>query len=399
MTNKIPYLVSADIHFGVMDSERLLDELQLLLDEAKKIKDGVIVISGDLYDFAMSASSVHFKASLQFIVQLMFIALANNSKIRILKGTLSHDANQLETIDTLRKTLPCDIRFIMRAEAELIFPGLRVLYLPEEYHENPEEYYDPFIGNDVEPYGLIFGHGMFDKAKFHAEMQETEITHPHIYHFPVKVLEEKCTGFTYFGHIHKCLTYGRCKYINSFSRFGHGEEDDKGFYIGSFDTETKKATDQYIINTKARTFHTHILPSESELYELFPNPSELVYELLKFTDQLTFQYDQVRLKVEIPVSYDQANLLNEILVEMYSKKSRLKLVVESVRRQKIDEEIKKEMVEMVKDMSDLLSDKVDIAEKLHLFIKRKKGVFIEVSKIAKIIDKYLPAILDKITTK
>lgn len=400
MSSKIQYLVTADIHFGVMDSDRLLKELQLIIDYAKEITNGLIVISGDLFDFAMSASSSHYKAALQFLMQLMFICLSNNNKLRILKGTLSHDANQLEALDELRKVFPCDVRFIMTVEEELVYPGLRVLYLPEEYQEHPEEYYEPYLGSRAEgEYGLIFGHGMLDKATFHAEMQETEVTHPHVYNFPVDTLEERCTGYIYFGHIHKRLSFGRCKYINSFSRFGHGEEDDKGFYIGTYDTQTDLAEDIFIVNKAARTFYTHHILSDHELYEQYPNPSNFVYELLKETDQLTELYDQVRIKVEIPASYEQGNLLNAILVETYTRKQRIKLVIVSVKKEKVNDEIKQEMVDMVKEMGGLLSDKLEMPEKLQMFIQRKKGILIEISKITKIIDKYLPAILDKTSIK
>ena len=130
----------SDIHFGAFDTDILLKELKFnFLKVLKKMpKLDVIFIQGDLYNHELSLNSKGAYNSFKFKDELEDVALDKNSKIRVFKGTRSHDFNQLNNLKFGNRI---DFKIINSVCKEKLFKNYKVLYLPEEYMNNPKKYY------------------------------------------------------------------------------------------------------------------------------------------------------------------------------------------------------------------------------------------------------------------
>ena len=127
-------LVIADIHAGAMESDRLfyeLDENFIKYIKSMKLID-FIVIAGDLFDSKLSLNSEHVRSIFAFLKELADLCVKKNIKLRIIKGTESHDNKQLDTLRFLTHS-NLDIKIFDKVCDEELFPGCNVLYIPEEY--------------------------------------------------------------------------------------------------------------------------------------------------------------------------------------------------------------------------------------------------------------------------
>lgn len=224
----------SDIHFGAFDSDDLIDELKYyFLRQLKKMpKLDVIFIQGDLYHYELSLNSRAALNSFKFINKLQEIAYEKNAKIRIIKGTKSHDYNQLANIKFNKRI---DLKIIDTVKVEEIFEGYKVLYLPEEYVNDQEEYYGEYL-NPINKYDVIIGHGMVEEVSFKKFSSEVQLKSAPI--FKSKDLINACKGFISFGHIHTSyIIKDKIYYTGSFSRWCHGEEEPKGFYFSLYSTK------------------------------------------------------------------------------------------------------------------------------------------------------------------
>lgn len=238
-----------DIHFGAFDAEQLYRELKKnMIDKLEKLPVlDVIFIQGDLYHYELSLNSKHALYSFKYFDKLIKIAKKKKAKIRVVKGTKSHDHNQLENL--LAYSDEVDIKVINNVEVEFI-NGVKILYLPEEYISDPEEYYKEYFSDT---YNYIVGHGMFEEVSFHNYNSETNMEAAPV--FDSKILSEIADIIT-FGHIHNAVTFKNIYYNGSFSRWCHGEEDPKGFFISVFNKITRRYIVAPIVNDLARKYKT-----------------------------------------------------------------------------------------------------------------------------------------------
>lgn len=205
--------VISDIHFGAMDCTQLLNELNLFLEYLIGLERlNLIIIDGDLYDKKLSLNSEHTLAAFHFMTKLTNIAKDKEAKIRIIKGTLSHDNNQLENLMMFSDV--CDFKIFNSLETEVI-DDVKILYIPEEYIED-EDYFEQVYSQDAD---LCFGHGMIKEAAFVGSKQESAITLKKAPIFDTDKLLENIKGIVMFGHIHNRMKIKeRFYYCGSYSR-------------------------------------------------------------------------------------------------------------------------------------------------------------------------------------
>ena len=263
-------VIVADLHCGAFDANIWYEELNNgLIKNLKKMPIlDFLIIAGDFYHSKISVNSKHAKVGLKIFTKIVKICKEKNAKLRIIKGTESHDNKQLEMLESLEELSDCDIKFIYTVEKEWLFSDLKILYLPEEYINDMNEYYQEFFN---EHYNYIVGHGLVDKAAFIASIQESETTHPKAPIFKVKQLESICYGPIYFGHVHKHMRIGNFRYVSSYSRWSFGEEEDKGYYITYFSPGTGNFKDEFIKNKYARNFDTVKIEITSSIFNKSEN--------------------------------------------------------------------------------------------------------------------------------
>lgn len=369
------YTIWADVHVDAIPIEALKKEKKIFLDHISTNQQDLIVIVGDYFHSKIPANSPYMKEAVKLFAEVCRICKANNTKLRIIRGTESHDNDQLDILGAMDVALDIDLRIINKVEEEELFSGFKVLYLPEEYLNDMDAYYHQYF-DENDKYSMILGHGLVDKAAFIAHIQESEETRTSAPIFKLKKLHEICLGPIYFGHIHTHMLFNRFRYVSSYSRYAHGEESAKGFMAGVYDITKQDFMDMFIENTLARKYTTIKIKEDSELFD--KEPQYIVSEALEIATQVL--EDFVRIEIDIPESYEKSNLLVAMLNETI-KNRKIKLKINTTHKERMVAKIKEKISEEMIKYSIIFDKNVRPEEKLSAYIKIKNGVHIPVEEI------------------
>lgn len=250
-----------------------------------------------------------------FFKQLIDIVKEKGIILRIIQGTRSHDLNQLQAFKSYESDSDINFRIIESVEVEDIL-GLHVLFIPEEYPEDVNEFYKTF---KEDKYHIGFAHGTFD---FVAPPGSIEISNRMTHSSPVLMWDEWKSafekGFISAGHIHGRNVYGnKIFYPGSFTRWSYGERSDKGFTYFEYDLESEEYFVKFIDNTLAPKYD---VISVSELKD--NTVLESVEDFQKALDSIVESTDNLRI--------DLAGLPEEkikILKEYYKNNPKVKIEV------------------------------------------------------------------------
>lgn len=265
MINKI--VVIGDIHFGIKETERIYTELKQFIDFIKNNDIDIIQLNGDYFDRTLNFAEPAGLYALQFWSQLLDVCREKNIKLRSIEGTLSHDNFQtealLEFINYDDNGKPdVDFKYIKTVEVEDL-NGMHILYCPEEYPMDADEYYDKF---KKDKYDLMFVHGMWDFTGLSAVAdhgrKDINSAPWFIYNEWKDALEH---GLCISGHYHGQMINKDEKviYPGSFSAWNFDYDNNRGFCYIEFNTETKEYKYQLIQNEFAPKFvslKVHDLP-------------------------------------------------------------------------------------------------------------------------------------------
>lgn len=356
----------ADIHFGAVKSDVLYHELtERFLKVINNKRIDMIVFGGDLFHniITMNYSTSHIV--LLFMRNVFDICEKNNIKyVRIIQGTMSHDNNQLHNFHIFEKETSVDFKIILSVQEETLPEGIRILYLPEEYMKNPSEYYREYLEDVNKRYDFIFGHGMVEEVAFVAKSQESENTMSKAPVFKSKQLINACRGPVYFGHIHtRTQVRDHLHYPGSFTRWRHGEEADKGFFLSMYSVKEHKYRHEFVVNDLAPTYLTvNISPGQ----EYVENPDKIVQRIKEVPA------DNIRIIFEVPDNLDCTYAI-QYLTEVYRNNSKVKFMTKNTKelqREVEEEEIYRKIFDKYSFVFDKSLTKSEVIQK---FIKVKKG--------------------------
>ena len=300
-----------DLHFGHKDTERMYNELSIVKEYLLHNEVHILNINGDYFDRKLTASEPAIFYAVNFFSELVDICKEKNIKLRVLQGTRSHDLNQTSTLFQHYLNDPdLDLRFIQTVEDEHIL-GLDVLYVPEEYPENAEEYYGEFKKKE---YSMINGHGTWDFVAFDNQIEHGNQTNT--LSAPIFVYSEwkdaVKNGFISFGHIHGRNQYGqKIFYSGSFTRWNYVEPSEKGFITWWYDTDKKTYKVEFVDNKLAPSFEAISVKSLFEGQDL----SKLSLEEVSLALNLAVErYDNVRIDLS-GLSEEKIKILKKSLSE------------------------------------------------------------------------------------
>ena len=240
--------ILSDVHIGALPADVLKNELRSeFFNIIEEENVDIVVIAGDLLDHKLSFNSEDSKLAIEMIEEL-----SKKYKVRILKGTKTHDLNQLSNFSYLEEKPDVDVRVFNVMSTEVI-DGIKILYMPEEYLEDYFGVYEELL-NPKEPYNIGLFHGTWNFAGYVSKIQESERSIKHAPLFKYDDMKDKAQIFI-GGHIHTGDTHGNVFYTGSFSRWCMGEENRKGFIIAEFD-ETGYVDHTFHENKLARKFIT-----------------------------------------------------------------------------------------------------------------------------------------------
>jgi hypothetical protein len=315
MLNHLRIVALGDIHFGAPRTENLEHELNEVFFpwlEANQF-DAVLQL-GDLFDRRLPLDSNESKTVFRFVVRLCQLCQRREIPLRILRGTLSHEGFQAEVLRPLETEFPT-FRLILTAAHEELVPGFDVLWMPEEYPENYDNFYGHFFSDEGGElvYDGIFGHGEIDVAAGWSAVSEGERPYGGTPTHSAERLLAHSSGLVWFGHIHNRFRYrGRLGYPGSFGRWCHGEEAAKGFDIlnltamegGGWEVRTT-----VIENTLAPLYRTL---AADELLDAADPPDEIVRKIREAARSC--QHLRVRFG-GFPLGVEEYSLVRGSLVE------------------------------------------------------------------------------------
>lgn len=375
---KYSFLVVGDIHFGYYPPELLYKEFNLILDSIDKYKPNCVVIAGDYYDNKLSMASAHSVYSIKAFSNLVKKCEENHIKLRQIKGTNSHDPeNQLKNLAQIANGTYCDYKLFLTVDEEELFPGIKVLYIPEEYMDDKDSYYNLYFKNH---YQAVFGHGMFEETNFSSnDKYKTMRKYPV---FNSKEMEELCEGPIVFGHIHTPQRIrNRIQYTGSLVRSRFGEEEAKGIYLASFDTENKETEFTFIENEITTKYDTIEINSDNQVFSMMIN--EQINYFKKLVD--TYKRDYLRIKISLPEDMVNSTMFIDGITVTFNDMKDVTILIQDNSKIKLNKEIK-EKVDLLMDKYNFIFDKsVGYDIKIQEFIKLKTGKVISLERIRSMI--------------
>lgn len=257
---KLKVAVIGDLHFGIAATPRVRKELDMFLDYIRNNQIDILVFNGDYFDHKLSLNEYSAMIGMEFFKSVIEIAKAKGFAVRMIEGTMSHDRMQPQIFDNFildeNGNRMIDYRFFPTADEESL-KGLKILYLPEEYPLNIDEFYAKFKKNQ---YDLVFVHGTWDFINFGTTIDNSRNT---INTAPVfKYAEWKHSlehGLAVCGHIHGQHAYydsGVLKilYPSSFSSWDFNQISKRGFECVTVDSDNHSFQCDFIENSAAPTF-------------------------------------------------------------------------------------------------------------------------------------------------
>lgn len=370
-------LVIGDIHFGYYPAELLYKEFELVINNITKDIDAVF-IAGDYFDTKLSLSSKHSLYAIKTFCDILDKCEKTNTKLRMIRGTASHDPeNQLINLSSIAKSSKVDFKLYLTVGEEELFPDFNVLYVPEEYMENKDEYYKEFFNKK---YQCIIGHGMFEETNFVTNKTLNMKKYPV---FNSTFIEKICDGPIIFGHIHKSQKIrNRIMYTGSFTRSRYGEEEDKGFIIATYETENNCTDFKFIINDKATKFDTVSILDTSEIFSLLLN------EQIQFIKEMisTYKKDKLRIKINIPKNYDNTKVFIDSVTTVFGNMENVDIVIMDNTKEETKQKTKEIVDKLMLKYNFIFDKSISYEEKIQQFIYNKKGEKIDLENIRKIIN-------------
>jgi len=335
MTNdgKMLIYIVSDIHFHDTIARRLYEELEgsflhHLEQEAPEVD--MVVIAGDLFDRKVMFNSDAAMLALKFvgrIVDLMHDDLTDGHKpVRILKGTRTHDHDLLNTFNFMDKGK--NVEVVNTITGEEVVPHFNVLYIPEEYPVDWQEYYSDWLActeteieaeSESPAWDVIFLHGMIDFEAHSSIVIDSERPVHSAPVFPTDVL--LASGYvTIAGHVHvPSSRQDRIFYCGSYTRFAYGEDHPKGWIRLEYDAEIGASKVLRIENTAAPEYKTVRL---SEVYDPEADVDENVKSIQEVAEGIHLRLD-VDMEQGEKVRSDLA-----VVRERFADDDRLKLKID-----------------------------------------------------------------------
>lgn len=260
--NNVRITFGSDFHIGNSKISALESHLNITdWFYPEVIKSNVVFLGGDFFHRLLKLDEVAALESISIAQELITFAEEYNLKIRILRGTFSHDRQQNEIfLSVLSKSKKnVDLVCVDTISLELIKEyDLRVLYLPDNLpYKNKEEVME-VIHSLLKTYGwknvdIVVGHGYFE------HVFPVNVPHPPIV-FEYDDFKDIVSGYILMGHVHTTSVYKNIIYAGSFERFAHNEEEQKGFYV--VERNNDKWSYNFIENKDTPYFYTIDLKDE-----------------------------------------------------------------------------------------------------------------------------------------
>jgi len=283
-------IVLSDYHLGASHLNELHQKTTLetfLYPELNKDID-VLIISGDFFDTSLLFDSQAAITSTIIISDICKICKQYDIALRILRGTYSHDRDQLKQFLELSKYHDVDLKYFDTISTDK-FKDYTFLYLPDTlpYKDGKSILQDAFTLLEdtyhVSYPDIVIGHGYFSHR-----LPEAIKSHKPPCCYDVEDFTD--SSIVVFGHEHHHWNVDNVYSVGSFDRLMHGEEEPKGFLKFQIDDdknlsvrfiENKLAMPHITISPLGNTIDEKLEYIITQVDKLFPHP---VYGYLRIKD-------------------------------------------------------------------------------------------------------------------
>ena len=257
--NKIKIVELTDLHIGRINIPPEMVRQHLVKYLYPKLVDADILdIGGDFFDCLCNLNNDAGIVATIIVDELIEMALEHKFYIRVVRGTFSHDRFQNRLFLTQRRSelkLGSNplVKVVDRISIE-VFEDLKisVLYCPDDqpYTDVTQTVLDVIEAHKLKKVDFIFSHGYFEHL---LPKGLTKVPHNTLYYDRLK---NKVAGAILNGHVHTPSVYEKVFNGGSFERLQHGEEENKGFFVLTYDVKSHKLTYEFIVNQDAIPFVT-----------------------------------------------------------------------------------------------------------------------------------------------
>ena len=369
MINQPLKIVSiADIHFGAIDPKYMYEQLRdQFLNRIINLKFDILMICGDLFDAKFMSNNPIISFALQFMSELLDIAMYKNAAVILLEGTQSHDNGQLSLFYHYLSHPYIEL-YIVEQMQFIETKGLRILCIPEKYGI-PEEEYRKFLFESG-AYDLCCLHGTFKGSFKGSEIATLNSTHAPIFSMQSFV---NCCGPILMGHYHVSGCYETYAYYNgSAFRYKFGEEQEKGFLITLY-------------NPYTRYHYTELVPIKSHTYvtininDLLNDDPKKIIDFIKYHKEVN-NIDFIR--VQFNNSNDNMNI-----VRSYFRNNSTVTLQELDKKSKQMEQIENSILEQNSQYSYIIDPNIDDYTKFVMYMNQNEGKdFITVEELLSLLE-------------
>ena len=369
----------ADIHIGNKAISWKEYKYQIKCGIINKLEnmaflDG-IVICGDTLHYQISLNSEYANVFQWFASKIVKIAKKKGAFVRFIKGTRSHDLDQLETIRQYEDEFDINFKIYNEFGFETI-DGYNYAFIPEEYISVPiKEYYKELFNKPDEYFDMIFGHGTIEQTQF--VKQDSENIDNKAPVFKLKDLYRVCRGPIIFGHIHTPMTFNnKFYYVGSALRTCHGEEEDKGWNIITYIKNEGLYRVDKIINEYTFIF------KELKIENRFIEKTD-VNDIINYINDFIYKnkVDKLSLKINC-IDKEETTVKIELLKKYFSKNKNITSTFKIMSQKAYEKE--ENMIKR-KEKKSYLQDGLDITERIQLWALEKRNYRLEKDDILKYI--------------
>ncbi len=254
-------LVFSDVHLGhhKTKTDYIISNLRTVIHyliENEKID--LVCIAGDLIDRRLWSDDIVLSSIIGYIYELMTICKNNNVSLRVMKGTPSHDWDQLKLFNLVYEKLNEKFDFAYYDDVIIEYNERlkkTILYIPDEWGMTAEytfNYVKKLMKDkNLSQIDLAFMHGMFDyQVASLPNMPFSKSVHKSSDYLSI------IKYYIFIGHIHTFSTFERIIAEGSFDRLAHNEEEDKGCVLFHLDDDVSKCSYEFIVNKNAKIYKT-----------------------------------------------------------------------------------------------------------------------------------------------
>lgn len=350
--NDIPYVYN--VTTDIVDSEITFKKTDLL------------VILGDFFDRLFKVNEEYVSLAINIMSYIIRACAKTETKIRVIYGTESHEMNQYHIFNHHINSSEVDFKIFNTVTEEETFPGVHILYIPEEYVDDKHEFYNKYLNSPDKKYNYIFGHGIIEDGlpprignDTAARSNERKVPRFKSGEFA------SVAHITVFGHYHSYCNMGNnVYYLGSLFRDSFGEDQesvDKGYGI----IEDNKFT--FIPNRQACIYKTYTFDVSSKVYNGSDNIMAEI-EKIKMDNAEIFSGDirgKIRVIFNTPENVDPTFKEN-LKTILFNDKVISSLIKET------SSELISEVKEDIDDEYDfVLDNSLGITEKIHQFINKQ----------------------------